>query len=86
MAWQSAQAAAAGLPGAGRCAWNTVEATPPPGYPYDAIVEWWYPTDEALRAALTPQGLPASLPAALSAGIAASASVVMHLRVTHRRG
>ena len=85
-AWLAAREAAVGLPGAGRCVWNTVEAEPPPGYPYDAIVEWWYPTDEALRAALSPPGLPASLPAATLGAIAAQHSVFMHLRVTHRRG
>jgi len=85
-AWQAAQAAAPGLPGAGRCVWNTVEATPPPGYPYNAIVEWWYPSDEALRAALSAAGVVASLPAVLRGCVAKDASVFMHLRVTHRRG
>ncbi len=85
-AWHAAREAAVGLPGARRCVWNTVEAEPPPGYPYDAIVEWWYPTDDALRAALIPQGLPASLPTATLGAIAAQNSVFMHLRVTHRRG
>jgi EthD domain len=84
-AWHAAREAAVGLPAAGRCVWNTVEAEPPPGYPYGAIVEWWYPTDEALRAALRPQGLPASLPTATLGAIAAQNSVFMHLRVTHRR-
>jgi hypothetical protein len=84
-AWHTARDAAVGLPGAGRCVWNTVEAEPPPGYPYDAIVEWWYPTDEALRAALIPHGLPASLPTATLGAISAQHSVFMHLRVTHRR-
>lgn len=85
-AWGAAREAAVGLPGAGRCVWNTVEAEPPPGYPYDAIVEWWYPTDEALRGALSPRGLPSSLPTATLCAIAAQHSVSMHLRVTHRRG
>jgi hypothetical protein len=84
-AWDEARRAAAALPGAGRCVWNTVEAPPPPGYPYHAIIEWWYPSDDALRTALTTQGLPGSLSAALSAGIAVQGSVFMHLRVTHRR-
>lgn len=83
--WAAARDAASGLPGAGRCVWNAVEAAPPPGYPFDAIVEWWYASDEALRAALSPAGLPASLPAALRAGVDAAQAVFMHLRVTHRR-
>jgi len=85
-AWQAAQAAAPGLPGAGRCVWNAVEAPPPPGYPYNAIVEWWYPSDEALRGALSAAGVVASLPAVLRGVISEDASVFMHLRVTHRRG
>jgi hypothetical protein len=84
-AWRAAQEAAAALPGAGRCVWNKVEAEPPPGYPYDAIVEWWYPSDEALRGALAESGATASLSAGLSAAINAHRSVFMHLRVTHRR-
>ena len=84
-AWDGARAAAPSLPGAGRCVWNAVQAAPPPGYAYDAIAEWWYPSDAALRSALAPAGLPGSLPAALRAAAAGPESVFMHLRVTHRR-
>ena len=84
-AWAAARDAAAALPGAGRCVWNAVEAPPPPGYAFDAIVEWWYPTDEALRHSLADTGLPGVLPAGLGAAVASPASVFMHLRVTHRR-
>lgn len=85
-AWDTARSAAAALPGAGRCVWNKVEAPPPPGYPYDAIIEWWYPTDEALRASFGDRGLLAALPPALAAAVEPQAGVFMHLRVTHRRG
>ena len=85
-AWQAAKAGAAGLPSAGRCVGNAVETTPPPGYPYDAIVEWWYESDEALRSALSAKGVTASLPPGMHAAINPQSSVFMHLRVTHRRG
>ena len=84
-AWQAAQVSAPQLPGAGRCVWNAVEATPPPGYPYDAIVEWWYPSDQALRGALAAGGVVACLPSTFSAAVNVPNSVFMHLRVTHRR-
>ena len=85
VAWDAAKEAAPALPGAGRCVWNTVEAEPPPGYPFDAIVEWWYPGTEAIRRDLGAAGLPAALPAALRSVVDVPASVFMQLRVTHRR-
>lgn len=84
-AWQAAQASAAGLPGAARSVWNAVQADPPPGYPYDAIVEWWYPSDAVLRGSLHGAGLPDALPSSLRGACAADHCVFMHLKVTHRR-
>lgn len=84
-AWAAARGHAPALPGGGRCVWNEVQATPPPGYLFDAIVEWWYPSTEAMRRDLGDAGLPAALPEALRSAVDVPASVFMQLRVTHRR-
>lgn len=83
--WLAARDAGAALPGVGRCVWNEVVAEPPPGYAYDAIVEWWYDTPEAARAALGGAGLPSSLPPAVSKPVELPSSVFMFTQVTHHR-
>ncbi|RFO94979.1 hypothetical protein DIC66_20655 [Rhodoferax lacus] len=50
---------------------NTVEAARPPGYDFDAIVEWWFASADALRLALQTQPLRAGAAADLQAGAAA---------------
>jgi len=89
-AWaRAAQAVSGSLQGdgqdPGRRVWNRVAAEPPPGYHYDAIVEWWFATPDAARAALGAQGVPAGLPAALLSTLDAAASVFMFTQVTHHR-
>lgn len=83
--WRAASQAADGLAGAGRCVWNRVDAEPPPGYAYDAIVEWWFDTPDAARTALGQAGVLARLPQALSAAVDAEASLFMFTQVTHHR-
>ena len=83
--WMAAAGSSPGLAGSGRCVWNRVDAEPPPGYAYDAIVEWWFNTPDAVRAALDPQGVSASLPTALVTAVDDAASLFMFTQVTHHR-
>lgn len=83
--WQAAAQTAARVQGVGRCVWNRVDATPPPGYEYDAIVEWWFDTPEAARAAVGQSGVKAALPAGLASAASLDASVFMFTQVTHHR-
>jgi hypothetical protein len=76
---------AADLPGAGRVVWNGVQLPPPPGYDYDLIAEWWYPSAEAARASLDAQDVRQALAAGLRSAVDAGRSVFMFTQVTHSR-
>ena len=85
-AWaDAAQGARSVPPGVGRCVWNRVAAPPPPGYDYDAIVEWWFESPEAACSALSAQGLQALLPLDLAKAIELPACVFVFTQVTHHR-
>jgi hypothetical protein len=64
---------------------GTVEGTPPPGYEFDGIAEWWFDTPAAAVAAFGPVGIPAGLPGALSGLADIARSVFMFTQVTHSR-
>lgn len=64
---------------------NLVEPQRPPGYDYDAIVEWWFPDAARMLLALAGQRVARSLPALYQAVCTNSASVFMPTRVSHRR-
>ncbi len=79
--------AQAGLPWpqASRVVLNTVEPQRPPGYDFDAIVEWWFDDTEALRAALGTGDLRRALPLLMTAVCDPAAPVFMATGVSHRR-
>lgn len=66
---------------------NEVVDTPPAGYEYDLIVEWWFESVEALRQALAtaPGGPGAALAAPLAGLLDLPGSVFMLTQVTHSR-
>lgn len=64
---------------------NSVEQTPPPGYDFDGIAEWWFDTPAAAVAAFGPGGIQAGLPAALAGVCDLARSVFMFTHVTHSR-
>lgn len=68
-----------------RLVWNTVEGVCPPGYEYEAIVEAWFASVEAVGAAFGTAPVWAQLPAALAGTVDAARSVCMLTHVTHRR-
>lgn len=84
-AWAAALPSLEGSLGAGRRVWNRVDAPPPPGYDYDAIVEWWFESADAARAVLGERAVWQQLPAALRMAGDETASVLMFTRVTHHR-
>jgi hypothetical protein len=75
----------ADISGAQRVVWNRVAQTPPPGYEFDAIVEWWFADAAAALTALGAQGVGAALPTAFKLNIDLSRSVFMFTQVTHSR-
>ena len=64
---------------------NLVEPGRPAGYDFDAIVEWWFDDDQALRAALGAGDLRRALPLLLTVVCEEGASVFMATGVSHRR-
>lgn len=64
---------------------NVVEADRPPGYDFDAIVEWWFDAADALRLALQAQGVQSTAAKTWDTVCVPSASVYMATGVTHRR-
>jgi hypothetical protein len=64
---------------------NIVEAERPPGYDFDAIVEWWFTSADALSHALQAADLQDPAATHFDAVCAAQDSVFMATGVTHRR-
>jgi hypothetical protein len=64
---------------------NEVVETPPPGYEFDAILEWWFDSVDEVAHAFGRQGLREQLPAGLASLLDLGGSVFMLTRVTHRR-
>lgn len=80
--------AAPALQGALRVVHNSVVQTPPAGYEYDGIAEWWFASADAARAAFGGAGagdLRGQLPAAYDALADLAHSVFMFTQVSHRR-
>ena len=80
-AWLAAPA----LQGALRVVHNSVVQTPPAGYDYDGIAEWWFASADAVRMAFATGDLRARLPAAYGALADLEHSVFMFTQVSHRR-
>lgn len=105
MAWnngpQDAWLSAPALDNARRVVHNHVVQTPPEGYDYDAIAEWWFDSADAARAAFADsrngnangapdmrskvRDLRCQLPAPYSALVDLKQSVFMFTQVTHQR-
>lgn len=64
---------------------NSVEPARPPGYDFDAIVEWWFDDADALLLSLQQQPLQQFRAHTLDQLCANSASVFVSTGVTHRR-
>ncbi len=81
--------AAPALQRARRVVHNSVVQTPPAGYAYDGIAEWWFDSAEAARTAFGGSSaggdLRGSLPAAYGALADLQHSVFMFTQVTHQR-
>jgi hypothetical protein len=70
---------------AARLVWNTVAGARPQGYEYDAIVEAWFMSVDAVATAFGARPVWAQLPGRVSEQIDAARSVCMLTHVTHRR-
>ena len=75
----------AAWPQSSRRVLNVVEPVRPPGYDFDASVEWWFADADALRTALAQSPLAQVRTTALDACCSVAASVFMATAVTHRR-
>lgn len=64
---------------------NEVVQTPPPGYEFDGIAEWWFASPEAARLALAGTDVRTQLPRALDDIADLGRSVFMFTEVTHSR-
>lgn len=73
------------LQGALRVVHNTVVQTPPEGYDYDGIAEWWFASADAARAAFAGHDIRAQLPSAYAAVGDLASAVFMFTHVTHSR-
>lgn len=73
------------LQGALRVVHNNVVQTPPAGYEYDGIAEWWFASADAARTAFATGDLRARLPAAYGALADLDHSVFLFTQVSHRR-
>jgi len=80
-----AGAPAAPWSAATRLVWNEVAGERPPGYEYDAIVEAWYESIDAVAAAFGSLPVWQWLPPALADAVDTAGSVCMLTRITHRR-
>lgn len=72
-------------PQARRVVLNAVEPQRPPGYDFDAIVEWWFDDAQALRAALATGDVRRALPLLMTVVCDPVAPVFMATAVSHRR-
>ena len=70
---------------ASRLVWNTVDGLRPSGYEYDAIVEVWFESVDAVSDVFGDSLVWDRLPAGLAAQVDAAGSVCMLTHVTHRR-
>lgn len=83
--------AAPALEGALRVVHNTVVQTPPEGYAYDGIAEWWFDSAAAARAAFSAGAegravdIRRQLPACYQGLVDLERSVLVFAQVTHRR-
>lgn len=77
--------AAPALQGALRVVHNTVVQTPPEGYDYDGIAEWWFASADAARAAFAGHDIRTQLPPAYAAIGDLASAVFMFTHVTHSR-
>ncbi len=68
-----------------RLVWNSVAGLRPPGYDYDAIVEAWFASVDAVAAAFGEAPVWAQLPTGLAERVDATRSLCMLTHVTHRR-
>lgn len=68
-----------------RLVWNTVEGERPPSYEYDAIVEAWFTSVEAVAGAFGRVSVWMRLPGALMDQVDVARSVCLLTHVTHRR-
>ena len=64
---------------------NSVVQTPPPGYEYDGIAEWWFASAEAARAALDGGDVRSQLPEPYNELVDLQQSVFLFTQVTHQR-
>jgi hypothetical protein len=64
---------------------NLVLGTPPPGFDFDAIAEWWFASESAAIAAFAAADLRERLPLALSDLADLQRSLFMFTHVTHSR-
>jgi hypothetical protein len=64
---------------------NAVHLRPPPGYEYDSIVEWWFDTADAARAAFGGREVRAACAGPVGESADLARSVFMFTRVTHSR-
>ena len=88
-AWDNGPAldwlAAPALAGALRVVHNTVVQTPPEGYDYNGIAEWWFASADAARAAFAGRDIRTQLPPAYAAIGDLTSAVFMFTHVTHSR-
>jgi hypothetical protein len=89
LAWSAANPARALVQGplgcAGRVAVNEVVDTPPPGYEFDVIVEWWFASVEEVAQAFGSRAVHDQLPDALTRLLEVNGSVFLLTQVTHSR-
>lgn len=70
---------------ASRLVWNEVQGEAPPGYDYDAVIECWFESVEALTDAFAGCDPLAQLPTALASRVDVASSLCLATHVTHRR-
>jgi hypothetical protein len=70
---------------AGRVVHDAVHVPPPQGYEYDSILEWWFESPDAARAALGGRDVRHALRGVMGAFTDLERSVFMFTRVTHSR-
>lgn len=68
-----------------RIVYNEVVETPPPGYEFDAIVEWWFESVAELQELMAGEDLRERLPPSIRRLIREGDSVFMLSTVTHQR-
>ncbi len=88
--WMQSEAAATALGGgafatARRVVHDEVCRPPPPGYEYDSVVEWWFDSAAAARAAFGGRDVRDALVATLAGGADLQRSVFVFAQVTHSR-